>query len=57
MTDDAPDYELYELRVVGALDRHAAEALRLELRRLARARGVELVVRVEKAPAEPPPSA
>ena len=57
MTDAVSDDELYELRVVGALDRHAAEALRLELRRLARAHGAELVVRVEKAPAEPPPSA
>jgi hypothetical protein len=57
MTDAAADGDVYELRVAGALDRHAAEALRLELRRLARAHGVELEVRVEKAPAAPPPSA
>jgi hypothetical protein len=57
MTDAAADGDVYELRVAGALDRHAAEALRLELRRLARAHGVEVEVRVEKAPAAPPPSA
>jgi hypothetical protein len=50
MTDAAADGDVYELRVAGALDRHAAEALRLELRRLARAHGVEVEVRVEKPP-------
>jgi hypothetical protein len=56
MTDHAADSEFCELRVAGELDRHAAEALQLELRRLARKHGLEITVRVEKAtPTEPSP--
>jgi hypothetical protein len=50
MTDTPGEDELYEVWVSGALDRHAAEALRLELRRLARQQNIEITVRVEKDP-------
>jgi hypothetical protein len=56
MTGASGKGDVYELRVSGDLDRHAAEALRLEVRRFAKQRGVDVVVRVEKGPAEPPPS-
>jgi hypothetical protein len=55
MIEAADDGELYELRLSGDLDRHAAEALRLEVRRLAKQHGLEVMVRVEKVLAEPPP--
>lgn len=38
--DDAEEFETLE--ITGALDPHAAEALRLEIRRLARQHGIEL---------------
>jgi hypothetical protein len=42
--------------IAGCLDRHAAEALRLEVERFARRAGIALTVRVERA-MEPPVSA
>jgi hypothetical protein len=54
MTDQTADSDFCELRVAGELDRHAAEALQLELRRLAKKHGLEITIRVEKAiPTEP----
>ena len=50
MTEARADSTRYELLVSGDLDRHAAEALRLEVRRLAKQHGLEIVVRVEKNP-------
>jgi hypothetical protein len=57
MTQASEKGDIYEFRVSGDLDRHAAEALRLEVRRFANQHGVELVVRVEKRPAGPRSSA
>jgi hypothetical protein len=62
-TDDDADDDLGELEqsgrveVEGDLDEHAAEALRLQIRRLARQHGLALCdVRIEPSP-EAPPSA
>jgi hypothetical protein len=38
--DDNDEFEILE--IIGALDAHAAEALRLQIHRLARQHGVEL---------------
>lgn len=57
MTEALADGEVYEFRVSGDLDRHAAEALRLEVRRLAAQHGIAVLIRVEKDGAEPPGSA
>jgi hypothetical protein len=43
------------LQISGRLDRHAAEALRLEIERFARGAGIPLTVTVERAE-EPPAS-
>jgi hypothetical protein len=56
MTLPPAEREIYELSVSGDLDRHAAEALWLEVRRFARQHGVNIAVRVEKEPAGLPPS-
>ena len=53
MTEDSGKGDSYELRVSGELDRHVAEALRLEVRRFANEHGVEVVVRVEQDLAGP----
>ena len=45
--------EAYRLDISGGLDRHAAEALRLELERLARAQGIPLTVTIRRAEATP----
>ena len=53
---DDPDDTLDELELEGDLDPHAAEMLRLELRRLARRHGVELTtLEIRTDPAPPPP--
>jgi hypothetical protein len=41
------------LEIAGDLDRHAAEALRLEIERFARAEGIALTVTVRRAEAPP----
>jgi hypothetical protein len=41
------------LEITGGLGRHAAEALRLQLERFARAEGIALTVRVRRAEAPP----
>ena len=41
------------IEVAGGLDRHAAEALRLAIERLARAEGIALTVTVRRAEAKP----
>jgi hypothetical protein len=46
---DAGDYRLE----VGDLDRHTAEALRLEIERFARAEGIALTATVKRAPPAP----
>jgi len=47
---DAGD-EGYRIDIAGGLDRHAAEALRLEIERMARAAGIALTVTVSRAEA------
>jgi len=47
---DAGD-EGYRIDIAGGLDRHAAEALRLEIERMARAAGITLTVTVKRAEA------
>jgi hypothetical protein len=42
-----PDPEPESLELTADLDAHAAEALRLEIRRLARRHGLEVGVRIE----------
>ena len=39
----------HRIEIAGDLDRHAAEALRLEIERFARAEGIALTVRVSRA--------
>jgi len=41
----------YRIDIAGGLDRHAAEALRLEIERMARAAGIALTVTVKRADA------
>jgi type IV pilus biogenesis protein CpaD/CtpE len=42
---------MHSLEVTGEMDRHAAEALRLEILRLAKGLGIELdEIRIEKTP-------
>lgn len=45
--------EGYRIDIAGSLDRHAAEALRLELERLARTEGIALTVTIRRAEATP----
>jgi hypothetical protein len=53
--DDAEDLE--NLQVEGDLDAHAAEALRLQIRRLARLHGIELDELTVEREADDAPSA
>ncbi len=46
----------HRIEIAGDLDRHAAEALRLEIERFARAEGIALTVTVSRAE-DPPDSA
>ena len=47
--EDKPPETVRRFEVTGDLDRHAVEALQLELRRLAKRHGVEIkVLRIEK---------
>lgn len=39
---------VHEIRLAGRLDRHALEALWLELRRLGKEHGVDIEVRIER---------
>ncbi len=61
--DEAGDDDLDELEIsgrlelVGDLDAHAAEALRLQIRRLARQHGIELVELTIEPDADDAPSA
>ena len=63
MTDEDAVDELAELEeaggveLIGTLDAHAAEALRLQIRRLARQHGIELVELTIEPDADDPPSA
>jgi len=41
------------LEIAGDFDRHAAEALRLAIERMARAEGIALTVRVSRAETKP----
>jgi hypothetical protein len=41
------------LEIAGVLDRHAAEALRLAIERMARAEGIALTVTVSRAETKP----
>jgi hypothetical protein len=43
----------HRIEIAGDLDRHAAEALRLEIERFARAEGIALTVTVSRAEAPP----
>ena len=43
----------HRLEIAGDLDRHAAEALRLEIERFARAEGIALTVTVRRAETKP----
>jgi hypothetical protein len=52
LIDDVTDGER-RIEIAGGLDRHAAEALRLELERLARTEGIPLTVTIRRA--EPTP--
>jgi hypothetical protein len=56
---DAPDPPLSEpIHLTGIPDRVAAEALALEIRRLARAHGLEVgEIRITRGAADPAPSA
>ena len=45
--------DAYRLEIAGGLDRHAAEALRLELERLARTEGIPLTVTIRRAETTP----
>ena len=47
----------HHIEIAGRLDRHAAEALRLEIERFARAEGIALTVTVRRAEASPDDSA
>lgn len=45
-----PDADAERIEITGSLDREAAEALRLEIRRLARLHGVEIAdLKIEEA--------
>lgn len=46
---ERPGDDAYRLEISGGLDRHAAEALRLELERLARTDGIPLTVTITRA--------
>jgi len=49
MDTDSPDDDSELIELIGDLEPHAAEALRLELRRLARRHGVEITdLRVDR---------
>ena len=51
--NEGPDPEVRTLEVTGEMDRHAAEALRLEILRLAKVTGIELgQIRIQKAAPE-----
>jgi hypothetical protein len=52
-TEHGAGDEGYRIDVAGGLDRHAAEALRLELERLARTEGIALTVTIRRAGATP----
>lgn len=53
MTPEVDAGGLYDIEVAGGLDRAAAEAVQLEIRRLARRFGVEITaLRIEQAPDE-----
>lgn len=53
MLSDIPERgaseEEYRIDIAGGLDRHAAEALRFEIERMARAAGIALTVTVKRA--------
>ena len=54
MTDEPPGETVTTITVTGRLDRHAIEAIRLVVRRLARTHGVELrETRPEREATEP----
>ena len=56
LTDDGPGHgpdDERRLEIAGDLDRHAAEALRLEIERFARAEGIPLTATVKRAAAAP----
>lgn len=48
-----PAEDVHRIEITGSLDRHAVEALQLELRRLAKRTGVDIqVLRIERVEAE-----